>query len=92
MHILVIEDEEQLCRSMAEGLRKSGDHMILSPDMISVHPSAKARAEHQKDQNIGAGQEHRRERLMDPEESGCDQESCSCSEPVSIDFPYREQI
>ena len=30
--------------------------MVLSPDMISVHPSAKARTEHQKDQNIGAGQ------------------------------------
>ena len=24
MHILIIEDEEQLCRSMAEGLRMDG--------------------------------------------------------------------
>ena len=30
MHILIIEDEEQLCRSMAEGLRMDGYETVPS--------------------------------------------------------------
>jgi DNA-binding response OmpR family regulator len=36
MHILIIEDEEQLCRSMAEGLRMDEWKEIVEKELANV--------------------------------------------------------
>ena len=73
-------------------VRQPCDHMVLPPSVLTVHPSADPCAEHQKHQHIRAGQDHRRECLMDPEKSGCDEKYRTCPDPVRFNFPDREQI